>query len=305
MSGAFGITQNSAGVGLQARDLRKIIEGMITSPGIISGGNVVGNSGLTYHIEDTVGVTSRGGTDGYSLFYLQASSTPRVSPGGAQQRIDTVWVKTNDPNYDDDKYGVVLGVTEGTPAQVPVAPKIPIDCTPIVDMLVKPNVTNLATGSTKISSYNYSIPYGSTLGRLAINENTYDGPGSSTVNDIYKEMQTKFYVPTDRLIRVTYDGTVSDEGAGANDWIGWVSSFGLDGKIVDNSSRESRIGPYIWAYVHNEKTMVVKKGEHTVHIEHGLSVKVGSGTPYFHYGMSAQKRSYPGRTLTVWDEGVA
>lgn len=310
MSGAFGITQNSAGKGLEARDLRKIIEGSYSNTGIITGGKVTGNNNLTYHIADTVGLASRGSSDGMSVFYLAASDTPPVSAGASSDRIDTIWVRAVDPDYDDDKYGVELGVDEGTPSQTPKPPSLAPGKTRIIDMHVRANVTNLQTGSSVYGSYDYAIPYGASLGRLAITEdNRTDVQGDPRVRKWYYEYPTRFYVPTDRIIELQYDADVAYLGDNAV-WMSWATEFMLDGtgnqNRIPQSARETNCRDGVWTHCTNRKILIVSQGFHTVWIKQGIAStnKDGHGYPYFHYGEN-EGLNYPGRTLQVWDRGVA
>lgn len=307
MSGAFGITQNSSGKGLEARDLRKIIEGSYSNTGIITGGVVTGNNNLTYHITDTVGLASRGSSDGMSVFYLAASDTPPVSAGASSDRIDTIWVKVVDPDYDNDEYGVELGVDEGTPSQTPQPPSLAPGKTRIIDMLVRANVTNLNTGSSLYGSYDYSIPYGASLGRLAITEDTRTMTGNGEIRKWFYEYPTRFYVPTDRIVELQYDADVAYQGTGGT-WMSWASEFMLDGtgeqNRVPHSARETNCRDQIWTHCTNRTILTVAQGFHTAWIKHGIASKDGNGYPYFHYG-EENGLNYPGRTLQVWDRGVA
>lgn len=308
MSGAFGITQNSAGKGLEARDLRKIIEGSYSNTGIITGGTVTGNNNLTYHIADTVGLASRGSSDGMSVFYLAASDTPPVSAGASSTRIDTIWVKAVDPDYDDDKYGVELGVDEGTPSQTPQPPSLAPGKTRIIDMLVRANVTNLQTGASVYGSYDYAIPYGASLGRLAITEdNRTDVHGDPTIRKWFYEYPTRFYVPTDRFVELQYDADVSYQGAGGN-WMTWATEFMLDGtgdqNRVPHTARETNCRDQVWTHCTNRALVKVSQGFHTMWIKQGIANKAGNGYPYFHFGEN-DGLDYPGRTVQVWDRGVA
>lgn len=304
MSGAFGIAQNSEGKGLLARDLRKIIEGTYTSPGIIKGGEVAGNQNLTYHIGETVGLVSRGAADGMSMFYLSATDTPAVSAGTTLPRIDTIWVKALDPELDNDQYGVQVGVTSGTPSQAPIPPALDPSATRIIDMRVRANTTNLATGATIDGSYDYAIPYGATLGRLGINENKASGNGDATVRKWFIELDVPFYVPTDRYIELIHNADVAYMGAGAQDFMTWASEFVLDKNRIPYTARETIIAFGVWTHTRNDKVIRVSKGQHLAQIKYGIANKTGNGWPFFKYGENGGL-SYPGRTLEVWDRGVA
>lgn len=305
MSGAFGIAQNSEGKGLLARDLRKIIEGSYTSPGIIKGGEVTGNQNLTYHVGETVGLVSRGSADGMSLFYLSPTDTPSVSAGTTLPRIDTIWVKALDPELDNDQYGVQVGVTSGTPSQNPLPAKLDPSATRLMDMLVQANTTNLATGAIQNGSYDFAVPYGSSLGMLAETVDTRDNVnGDGTIRRWYWELDTTFYVPTDRYVELIYDGDVAYYGANYTDSMSWASEFELDRQRVLYSARETIVAFGIWTHARNNKIVRVSKGTHRVRIKNGVANKAGNGYPHFHYG-EQDGLSYPGRTLQVWDRGVA
>lgn len=305
MSGAFGIAQNSEGIGLQARDLRKIIEGVYPNTGIIKGGMVQGNQNLTYRIEETIGIVSRGASDGSSVFYIGETNTPAVAAGTALSRIDSIWVKAKDPELDGDEYGVDVNVTQGTPSQNPVRPSLDPTATRIIDMLVKPYATNLATGSSIYGSYDYSIPYGASLGRIGLTADTRpEVYGDGTVRKWYYELPTKFYVPTDRIVEFMWDGDVAYFNANNGEWMSFATEFDLDGQQVAHSARETYCPNGLWVHNTNRATQIVTRGTHTVRIKNGIALKVGNGVPHFHYGES-DGLSYPGRTLQVWDRGVS
>lgn len=239
MSGAFGVSQNSTGIGLQARDLRKILEGLYPSKGLISGGKVTGNQNLTYHISDAVGTYSRGTSDGVSLFYLSATDTPAVHAGSTQPRIDTVWVKVDDPELDDDIYNVRVGVTEGTPAQAPVAPTISPTVTRIMDMQVRPNVTNLSTGSTPVGDYDYMIPYGSLMGRLGYAATTGSGVAPTWSSTIQQQVSlTTDYIPTDRMVKITWQYRASTTSSGIGSFVAFLY---VDGVQVSDGADECAV----------------------------------------------------------------
>lgn len=305
MSGAFGIAQNSEGKGLLARDLRKIIEGSYTSPGIIKGGEISGNQNLTYHVGETVGLVSRGAADGMSMFYLSPTDTPSVSAGSTLPRIDTIWVKALDPELDNDQYGVQVGVTSGTPSQNPLPAKLDPSVTRLMDMLVQANTTNLATGAVQNGSYDFAVPYGSSLGMLAQTEDTRTNvDGDPSIRKFHYELDTKFYVPTDRYVEFIYDGDVAYFGAALNEAMSWASEFDLDKQQVLYSARETIIAFGFWTHVRNDKIIKVSQGTHLVRIKNGIAYKQGNGYPHFHYGTD-NGLSYPGRRLQVWDRGVA
>ena len=128
--------------------------------------------------------------------------------------------------------------------------------------------------------------------------------GDGTIRKWYYELDTNFYVPTDRYVELIYDGDVAYYGANYTDAMSWASEFELDRKRVLYSARETIVAFGIWTHARNNKIIRVSKGMHKARIKNGVANKAGNGWPHFHYGESAGM-SYPGRTLQVWDRGVA
>lgn len=285
MSGSLATKQNSAGVGLSASDYRKILQGLYPVDGIIKGGTVSGNVGLTYHVSETIANISNGG-DGTRIAYYPGGDTPAVSAGDASNsRIDAVWLKANDPDLDNDSSEVVIGVTQGTPSANPVAPSIETGKLRLANMLVLPSVTNMATGSSVASKKNYSIPYGAQLGRIGYGSNNDTVP---------QDMKDRWYlqnfcdvtVPTDRLVDVRWTGRAS------NDDSSYYLKCVVDGVDISDGLDEMTVFD-TWERKQFVYTPILTAGTHRV----AMYAKPNLGKKQFTWrGI---------RTVEVFDRGVS
>lgn len=300
---SLGTPQNSKGEGLDVLTHRQIIKALYPNTGVITGLTVRGQANLTYHVDPGVGVASRGEADGNRIYYYGGGDTPAVSSGdAANPRIDTVWVKAQDPTKDNDLTDVIIGVEQGTPATNPTAPTIPAETTALASMRLPAGATSTSE-AILVGSQDYAIPYGSSGRLLGENVNTLDQEGDSTVRKWYYENPVTFTVPTDRLVELEYECTFcNDSGA----WISWaVGAFQLDGKDLPHSGTEWLGDHGVWETHQITYVTTVTRGTHTVRVRNGKAS--GSNPevrPSFKYGLNWEIE-YQGRTLRVWDRGVA
>lgn len=300
---SLGTPQNSKGEGLDALTHRQIIKALYPNTGVITGLTVKGQNTLTYHIDPGVGIATRGGADGNRIYYYSGGNTPTVTAADpTNPRIDTIWVKTQDPTKDNDLTDVIVGVTQGTPATNPTAPTIPAETTALASMRM-PAGASTTSGAILVGSQDYAIPYGSSGKLLGENVNTLDQIGDSTIRKWYYENPVTFSVPTDRTVELEYECTFTNN---SGDWIAWaVAAFQLDGKDLPHSGTEW-VGEHgVWATHQIKYVVTVTRGTHTVRVRNGKTL--GSNPevrPSFKYGLH-KEIEYQGRTLRVWDRGVA
>ena len=266
MSGrSLGTAQNSSGEGLSPLEHRMILQALYPNTGVISGLNVTANSGLTYHVDAGVGVTSRGSSDGNRIFYFSGGNSPSVAAGDSTYaRIDAVWVKADDPKIDSDSVNVHVGVTQGAASSSPVDPQIPSDATLLRYFRVNPGVTSLNNGSTATSGVSYIIPYGGSRGILHRFIYTTDGAPSNQ-----KTLRTmgsgKINLPTDRLITFNLQVSLSTSGSSTSEGGFWMH-FRLDGKALYRGQ-----GAYSnnrWDNLNFRYPVAVEAGTHTVDFQY-------------------------------------
>ena len=249
MSGSLATNLDANGNGLTALDYRKILQGFYPNPGIVKGGTVTGNSSLTYHVEPTVAVIDRG-SDGTRLVYFEGGDTPAVTAGDASnRRIDVIWLKANDPALDGGSKEVVLGVTQGTPSANPDAPQLDSGKLALMEKMVQPGATNLSTGSGNNRSYNYAIPYGTSIGPVA---SASENQQYTVLENIqsgkmvwYQKLAVQFSIPSDRRLELSWEAA-STVGAGTGDFTNaregsYFIQLRLDGVVVNDSPANTNV----------------------------------------------------------------
>ena len=297
MSGSLATNLDADGNGLTALDYRKILQGFYPNPGIVKGGTVTGNSSLTYHVAPTVAVIDRG-SDGTRLVYFSGGDTPAVAAGDASnRRIDVIWLKANDPALDGGSKEVVLGVTQGTPSANPVVPTLDSGKLALMEKLVQPGATNLSTGSADNRPYNYAIPYGASLGRVAQYWNRVDKVGDATIKRHHNEMPVSFNLPTDRTLEFRFWTNFSASDLKRSEW---AMQFMLDGVALDHAGNNF-VSDQAWTTHYASYITTVNKGRHSASIDSWL--QYGSA-PDFHY--SGESNSvWIGQRFEIWDRGAA
>lgn len=235
MSGSLGTPQNSGGNGLTAPDHRQILKALYPNPGVIDGLKVTANTGLTYHVAAGVGVSQRSGSDGSRLFYFAGGDTPAVSAGdGSNPRIDSIWVKCDDPTMDADSVSVHVGVTQGTPSSSPVAPSIPAGCTRLADFRVSAGSANLSSGASDAGGTEYVSPYGSGGGILTELSQSNTIKGVWEDNMWHQIASMNFSVYTKRNIQINYNATSSTgDGNNYTNEGSYYIQVRVDGQIIN------------------------------------------------------------------------
>ncbi|NMM98162.1 hypothetical protein [Bifidobacterium olomucense] len=305
---ALGIAPDDTGAGVTPLTHRQILKAHWENTGVITGLTISGRSDLTYSVAAGVAVCSRGAADGYTEAYWPGGNTPAVAAGGANPRIDVIWIRANDPTQGDADNHVTIGVTQGAASATPVKPSAPAGCTEIGSRLLPANASN-TNGSTANDSVAYAIPHGAGLGLLGQNVNTADLHGDSTVRKWYYENAVQFTVPTDRVVELVHECTFAvGEGNGTtrDGWISWaVAAFQIDGVDIPHSGAEFQASNGVWEDHSISCITTVKAGTHVARVRNGLANSSKAGLhPYFRYSEN-NGISYKGRTLRVWDRGVA
>lgn len=305
MTTALGVQPDSNGNGVTPEVHRQIIAAQWHNAGIIDGLGVTGRGDLRYNVVAGVAVCSKGTADGKTLAYWPGGQTSAVSAGDASNpRIDLVWITAHNPKVGDADNSVVVGVTQGTPAANPVAPRLPAGCTLLRSMRVPANAT-ATSSATPVDSINYAIPYGASLGLLAyddqskINQVMNDG-GKRVPHLLNRRTIT---LPTDRLVELDWSGCVSDGETGGAGWISLMHWFKVDGKDIPYAAVELHV-QFTWEQFQHRHVMTLAAGTHT--IESWYEWRNGNWGVSWHYGDDGgQHGGYPGSILAVWDRGVA
>lgn len=181
-------------IGTTADDFRQI-QGGLYSPGLISGGVVTRSaSAMTYTVSAGVAAfpivtsgapqTVLGPIPAATLTTTAASSGTRLDIIYAQQRLVSV---EGDPN-------IVVAIGTSLPARAV-----------LLNAFIVTTTTTNTLSATQSANIAYSIPYGASLGLLADKRSTFAGNFTVSANDI----TGSFYLPTDRLIRISVMATFS------------------------------------------------------------------------------------------------
>lgn len=185
-------------IGTSAADFRQIQGGLFT-PGLISGGLVTRSaSAMTYTVSAGVAafpiVT---GSNPQTVLGPIPSATVNTTAPTSGTRIDVVYARQR-----------TVGI-EGDPnIVIEVGPSLPANSVLLDSFIV--SYTNTNTNATvRQGNIKYSIPYGASLGLLANRVSTFSGNFTVTATDV----TGSFYLPTDRLVRVTLTTSLSASGA--------------------------------------------------------------------------------------------
>ena len=309
---ALGVA-NSGTDGTTAQDFRLMLGALYQNAGIISGLKVTGGSSMAYTVASGVAVCTRGASDGKTLAYWPGGSVATTANSGGSPRIDSIYLIAHDLSHGDADNAVAVGVAQGTPAASPVAPALPTGATKLADMRVPAGATTTA-GASSAASVDYAIPYGSTLGILGETSTTANAAGDSRPDVTYEQESVSFYLPTDRVVDITYSACFSSSSG--SEWCSWgIWAFLVDGKALSGTTAEWLARDGVWETHSYSRKVELSAGNHTVTVRNGLfSHSAGGVGPVFHYGnigdassgsvQNPKKGGYPGRTLRVTDIGA-
>lgn len=287
---ALGIAPDDKGAGVTPLTHRQVLKAHWTNTGVVTGLAVSGRSDLSYQVASGVAVCSRGPADGYTESYWPGGNTPAVAAGGAQPRIDVVWIRANDPTQGDADNHVAVGVTQGSPSATPVKPAVPAGCTEIMARRMPANASS--TGSSTVEgSRLYAIPYGASLGRLGYAQNTMVGEQAYDTK-WWVQCACSVTVPTDRLVEVVWTSranSLSDTG-----WASYYFKLQVDGVDVTDGMDEVFVNPRIAERKRLSFVLDLERGTHTVTAYAKCNT---AGAQHF--------RWFGLRDITVWDRGVA
>jgi hypothetical protein len=304
MATALGIAQDSAGVGTDPLQLRKIIQARWASTGIVTGLKCSGRSDLRYQLAAGVAVTSRSTADGCTEAYWQGGTTAAVGTGDpSNPRIDVVYLKANDPSQGDADNQVVAGVVQGTPSASPVRPPAPAGSVAVAVMRMPAGAT-ATNAATSLATPDYAIPYGGSMGLLL--DKTYTGGYVIVQAGAPRTVLTgSLFVPTRRLIDVGMSVTWCPSGLGSGQTGSGYVDWTLDGAVVRTYRKMfpwfQGSGAFTCDYF-EDTAYEIEAGTHTLQLRLWGSASEPSGNIGY---TGAGGNGWPGVRLTVKDGGVA
>ena len=198
-------------VGTTADDFRTI-QGGLYSPGLISGGTVTRSaSAMTY--------TVSGGVAAYPIVTSGVpqtvlgpvpSGTLTTTAATTGTRLDMIYATQRTVGVDGDP-NIVLGIGTSLPAK-----------SVLLDAYIVTTTTANTLSTTRSVDIKWSIPYGASLGRLVNITNTFNSLFAVAASGTQPRSTIgtgTFYLPTDRLIKVSLTATAS-----ANNAVGFDNS---------------------------------------------------------------------------------
>lgn len=277
-------------IGRSPLDERKVNAALRTQ-GVLSGCGITLSAGaMTYSVGEGVVQMSRGAADGAVIAYVPAR-TLTVAATTGQARIDIIYAAQNDYEQGDPDNLATFNVKEGTPAGTPSAPSLSAGQQEVARFLVPAN-TSKSNGATAVGSTTYSIPYGGSLGILAMAQDTNKGSYGTVAKDW---LVVDFYIPTDRMIELSID-TCMRLGEGNAAQLGYkpkldgVPLAHFDGPLLTANAFESS---------HFSLFVVAQAGRRVVALNYGR--ENGDGVPYGVYAPNGRQ----GTTLRIIDRGVS
>lgn len=293
---ALGIAPDETGRGVDPLTHRKIIGSLFENPGVITGLDVNGTSGLSYQVSAGCAVLSRGASDGKVEAWWDGGTTGAVPAGDpSNPRIDAVYLYANDLEAGDPDNLVHVGVVSGIPATSPIAPSTPANALSIAQMLLPAGATS-TTSATNMNEADYAIPYGTTLGVLLDVTDTTNArvDVSGTPQTIWRGNVT---VPTDRTVAFKQTLTMGAIGGGYAGGEGSVYiNLLIDG--VNVATPEFRLvaeGNAVSQFL--ELDFPLSKGDHLIE-GNLLSATIKQVRKYW------SKNNWAGQRLQVVDLGV-
>lgn len=300
MAGSLGVGADRAGIGLSAKEHRKIIDAQWVNTGIVKGCEVTGRSDMRYQVSEGVAVCQRLTADGKTLSVWAGGPTPEVpAADSANPRIDCVYmIAYNQPeNKDDPNTQTAIEVAVGTPATNPALPALPAGATPLRYMRLPAKAVSTQS-ATAARSPDYAIPYGANIGRLARAQITQNWELSGS--NWQSKCKTSFNLPTDRQLRLSLNMNFSAKGSRGGTDTSKVSEVRVKFRIDNNDVGPVFNFPSWGAWESHTADCIVNcgRGNHTVEV----LMFIGYGQPaQFHY--SGDGNHWVGCLLEVHDAG--
>lgn len=305
MTTALGVSVDENDNGVTPLTHRMIIGSFFQNKGVVDGLKVTGRSDLKYAVAAGVAVCSRAASDGKMLAYWPGGTTEEAVNAGdpSNPRVDVIWIRANNkPEYVSDADNQVhVGVTMGVASANPVKPVIPADATEICCMHMPAGATSTQS-ATLYWTVNYSIPFGSTMGKLAENWDKRDSKWAADTGKIVDEQKVTFTIPTDRLLRFEFKCNFSQQQfkQGSAEW---AMSFKVDGSFLDHSASNFVSTGTAWETHETSYVTALTAGTHTACIS---GWHVSYEKPWFHWnGKPGTNEAWIGRRFMIWDLGVA
>lgn len=197
-------------------EVRKGLANLFTGPGVLPGATsplVVGTGSWAYQVRAAGFVTTRGTADGTHFFGNDGATNvaTTVKPGAGLSRIDIIWVRhpsatengetTSEPEF---------GVTQGTPASVPVAPTIPIGALELARNTMTSAATSTASAGNTITQTAARAGLRGTVSRIGMARLSVDS-GSVTTE---AAVQICAATTVSGNVRLTVSGQILGTAAG-------------------------------------------------------------------------------------------
>lgn len=192
-------------IGTTADDFRKIQGGLYT-PGLISGGKVTTSaSALTYTV-----------SGGVAAFPIVTSGVPQTVLGAIPATVLSTSAAVSGTRMDLIYAQQRTVAVEGDPnIIVAVGTSLP-DRAVLLDGFIVGTTTASTTAATRSADIKYSIPYGASLGRLVNMTSMFNSNFAIAASGTQPRSSlgsATYYLPTDRLIRISLTATASANGA--------------------------------------------------------------------------------------------
>lgn len=267
-------------------DVRRVW-GALYTPGIISGAAVsTSGSAMAYTVTSGV-VAITTATGEVVMSPVDGVTVPTDAAPATGTRTDIIWVRQRFPSIDNDSTTVVE-----------VGTVLPARAVALKRYVVSAGQSN-TNAAVVTGAIDYSIPYGASLGQLHYWQNKYQGAISQ---NLIREGQGTFSLPTDRMIRFSYSACLSAANATGFDntkYCEWGFLPNLDGTDLVLWTTPGL--HQAWQTVMFERTVMVSAGVHTVNI--GSLRKSGPGYALQWYGVQSDGYSRVGAEFKVEDVG--
>lgn len=185
-------------MGTTAADFRQI-QGGLYSPGLISGGKVTRSaSAMTYTVSAGVAafpiVT---GTNPQTVLGPIPAGTLTTTAPSSGTRVDMIYALQRTVAVEGDP-SIVLALGTTLPAKAV-----------LLDAFIVSSSNTNTNAAVRQADIKWSIPYGASLGLLVNRRSTFMGNFTATATDL----TGSFYLPTDRITRISIQVGLSAAGA--------------------------------------------------------------------------------------------